>query len=102
MAITAYWVDPEFKLPVVLLNLHQFVGTHTDKNRTAYFWSTLQKYRIENKVRKFNIDNARNTDTTLQEIAQIIYPNNIPPIHPVHDQLHRFDHMINLVVNGFL
>lgn len=37
MAIVAHWVDPEFKLHAVLLDLHRFVGSHTGKNRAVYF-----------------------------------------------------------------
>jgi len=102
MAIVAHWVDPEFKLHAVLLDLHRFVGPHTGKNQAAYFWSTIQKYGIENQVGKFNIDNATNNDTALQEIAHIMRLHNIPPIHPVHDRLRCFGHVINLVVKGFL
>jgi len=102
MAIVAHWVDSEFKLHAVLLDLHQFVGPHTGKNQAAYFWSTIQKYGIENQVDKFNIDNATNNDTALQEIAQMMPLPNIPPIQPVHDRLRCFRHVINLVVKGFL
>ena len=65
MAIMAHWINPEFKLHAVLLDLHRFVDPHTGKNQAAYFWSTIQKYRIENQVGKFNIDNATNNDTAL-------------------------------------
>jgi len=72
MAIVAHWVDQNFKLHAVLLDLHRFMGTHTGKNQAASFWTTIQKYGIECKIGKFNIDNARNNDTALQEIAQIM------------------------------
>jgi len=102
MAIVAHWVDTNFKPHAVLLDLHRFIGAPTGKNQAAYFWTTIQKYGIENKVGKFNIDNTRNNDTALQEIAQIMQLHNIPPIHPLHDCLHCFGHIINLVVKGFL
>lgn len=102
MAIVAHWVDPNFKLHAVLLDLHRFIGAHTGKNQAAYFWTTIQKYEIGSKIGKFNIDNASNNDTALQEISQIMQLHNIPPIHPVHNRLRCFGHVINLVVKGFL
>jgi len=74
MPIVAHWVDTEFQLDVVLLDLHWLIDPHTGKNQAVYFWSMIVRYEIEHKVGKFNIDNTRNNDTALQENAQIMQP----------------------------
>jgi hypothetical protein len=69
-AIVAHWLDPDGKLHAALLDLHRFRGAHTGLNQAGHFYDTLNDYEIHHFVGKFNVDNASNNDTALEEISR--------------------------------
>jgi hypothetical protein len=92
-AIVAHWLDPQARLHTALLSLHRFLGSHTGLNQADHFWTTLEEYEIHHLVGKFNVDNASNNDTALQEIARRLQAEGYPSFDPVKDRLRCFGHV---------
>jgi hypothetical protein len=101
-AVVGHWLDEECKLHAALLSLHRFEGAHTGVNQADHVWNTLQAYEIEHLVGKFNVDNATNNDTALQDIARRLTAGGYPTIDPIADRLRCFGHVLNLAVKALL
>jgi hypothetical protein len=101
-AIVAHWLDPDGKLHAALLDLHRFRGAHTGLNQAGHFYDTLNDYEIHHFVGKFNVDNASNNDTALEEISRRLQAEGYPSFDPVEDRLRCFGHVLNLAVKALL
>ena len=101
-AIVAHWLDSETCLHTALLSIHRFCGAHTGVNQAEHFWTTINDYEIQHLIGKFNIDNASNNDTALQEISRCLTLGGYPTIYPVTECLRCFGHVLNLAFKAFL
>ena len=63
LGIIAQWIDTDWKLNSVVLDLKRLEGSHTGQNIAGAFIQSLNEFEILPKIGAVTTDNASNMDT---------------------------------------
>jgi hypothetical protein len=88
--------DNEGRHKTALLGLPRLRGSHSGENIAGCLASVIKKYEIEHKLGCFMMDNAKDNDTCMKELAKSL------PIDTQRQRLRCAGHIIHLVVKALL
>lgn len=58
MAVTAHWIDEDWKLRKILLDFPRFPSPHTSSATFELFWGVIEEWEISSKIHAITIDNV--------------------------------------------
>src|SRR5437667_11128022 len=90
------FIDNEIKLQTALLGLPRIVGPHSGENIATCVTKVLRFYDIGHKIGTFMMDNAKDNDICVRELAMTFGLNED------QSRLHYIGHIINLIVKAAL
>lgn len=96
LGVVAHWIDADRQLRTGLLALKVLEGHH-GIDMAEVLQEVIASYNIEDRIGAFQMDNATNNDTALDELA-----SNIPGVDCKQSRLRCFGHIINIVVKALL
>ncbi|GES72958.1 zinc finger BED domain-containing protein RICESLEEPER 2-like [Rhizophagus clarus] len=100
LAITAHYVDKNWKLQNLLIDFVQIFGQHTGENIKNTFVSALQNLSIHTKVLGITTDNASNNLTFINALSDWMKENDI--FFDKNNHFRCFAHVINISVQNAL
>ncbi|GES82755.1 zinc finger BED domain-containing protein RICESLEEPER 2-like [Rhizophagus clarus] len=100
LAITAHYVDKNWKLQNLLIDFVQIFGQHTGENIKNTFVSALQNLSIHTKVLGITTDNASNNFTFINALSDWMKENDI--FFDKNNHFRCFAHVINISVQNAL
>ena len=71
LGVVGHWIDKNAKLKTCLLALRPLEGHH-GRDIASLLLPVIKSLKIEHKVGAFQMDNAANNDTTLEEVCSIL------------------------------
>ena len=101
-AITAHWIDINFRLHEALLSFRRLEGAHTGNYMAKVLFEILEDFEITEKLYCITSDGASNNKTMTKDLSQILKEEK--DIDWDHEQMHILclDHIINLAVQAFI
>lgn len=102
IAITAYWVDRDFRLHEALLSFEELKGDHDGVNIGEAIYATLDKYNIVEKLFCCTTDNASNNETALEHLSTLLLRNKGIVWNYKEQHIRCMNHIINIAVQAFL
>jgi hypothetical protein len=95
LGVVGHWLNEKHELKTALLGLRPLEG-HTGADIADVLEEVIDTYDIAHKIAGFQMDNASNNDTALNELAKRM------PINKARTRLRCFGHIVNLVVKALL
>ena len=96
LAICAHFINEDFKLVHCLLGFRNVHGVKSGKGMAEITGNVINDYKIGQNLGAFMMDNARDNDATLKELAEEF------EIDVDFSRLRCLGHIINLVVKALL
>ncbi|GBC07730.1 hypothetical protein RclHR1_07660006 [Rhizophagus clarus] len=96
LAITAHYVDKNWKLQNLLIDFVQIFGQHTGENIKNTFVSALQNLSIHTKVLGITTDNASNNLTFINALSDWMKENDI--FFDKNNHFRCFAHLRQLII----
>jgi ribosomal protein S27E len=101
LGITVHWIDADWQLRSMLLNIAPISDSHTGKHLSTIFKDTCQEFGVMDKLLAITTDNARNNDTLLEHLGETCRHEGVPfDRNSMH--VRCIAHVINLAVQDFL
>lgn len=99
--ITIHFIDKNWRMQSVALDLIPSYGRHTGTDIAKLFYKAIQNYNIETKIQGITLDNVSANKTFIYEFGKILKNQNI--YFDVENQHFRcFAHILNLGVQDVL
>jgi hypothetical protein len=101
LGITAHWIDHDWAIRSLLLNLVPLSGSHSGANMCAEFVATCQDFGVLTKLRAITTDSASNNNTFAKALGTFCQQQNVNFDAGSH-HIRCIAHVINLTVHDFL
>jgi hAT family C-terminal dimerisation region/BED zinc finger len=101
LGITAHWIDHDWTMQSLLLNLVPLRGSHSGANLCSEFIATCQDFGVLTKLRAITTDNASNNNTFVEVLEAFCQQQGISFDANLH-HVRCIAHVINLAVHDFL
>jgi hypothetical protein len=104
LAVTAHWVDKQFRLREALLAFKQVHGRHDGVNLGTILYSIVEEYGIQEKLFCCTTDSASNNGTTLARLSILLHQRSDGKIQWEHTTHHIkcLAHVLNLSCQDFI
>jgi len=101
LAITAHWIDDEWKLHDALMEFKHVEGHHYGDVLGEMVYDVLKDYNICEKLFCITTDGASNNDSMCEEIERLLSEDGIS-WSAEKNHIYCMNHVINLAVQSFL
>ena len=97
LGVVAHWIAPDGGLNTALIALSRLLDAHSGANQAVKIFEALERYHITDNTGCFMMDNARDNDKLMDNLAQ-----KLPDFNPKACRLRCAGHIINLIVKAAL
>lgn len=100
MAITAHFIDDEFKLKNFLLDFIPLEKPHTGEYLAEVFLKSLKEFQLQKRISSITLDNASSNVKMLKDLTRMLLQEGIT--FSEKQGLRCFDHILNIAVQAFI
>ena len=101
LGITVHWIDAEWRLRGVLLDIPPLSGRHTGENLCTTFVGACHGFGVLPKLLAITTDSASNNDTFLEALETVCLQGDVA-FNRSSQHVRCIAHVINLAVQDFL
>jgi len=102
VAVTAHWINFDFKLNEALLCFEKLVGTHSGRRMAEKLFHVLEDFDITAKLFCITTDAAANNTTLVRSLSEILLDEKGIDWDSEKMHINCLDHVINVAVQAFL
>lgn len=100
LAVTAHWIDENWRQHAVTIGFEKITGAHTGQNLAQIMYRILEQYQLTNTPFYITMDNASNMDKLAVVLESLL---QCPSVFTAkYNRIHCIGHIINLASQAAL